>query len=156
MSPVTLNWRVTLNIILLDCCSQFSEMSSMFTVSLIEFFQANQKQTYRKRKSLNVLEINTWEYHFTTLHTITRIRMKISFGKEITRVKAQQLQSLHCIVWLTNDNSDKEIFDCYKQVLVPFYCRAKIKCCAFVPSATRATRGMIKSVIVSDVPSRQY
>ena len=152
MSPVTLNWRVTLNIKLLDCCSQFSEMSSMFKVPLIEFFQLNQKQTYRKSKSLNVLEINTWE----KLYTITRIRMKKHFGKEITRVKAQQLQSLHCIVWLTNDNYDKEIFDCYKQVLVPFYCRAKIKCCAFVPSATRATRGMIKSVIVSDVPSRQY
>ena len=63
--------------------------------------------------------------------------MKKHFGKEITRVKAQQLQSLHCIVWLTNDNYDKEIFDCYKQVLVPFYWHAKIKCYVLVLSSNQ-------------------
>ena len=56
--------------------------------------------------------------------------MKKHFGKEITRVKAQQYQSLCCIVWLINDNDnpDKEISDCYNQVLVPFYWHGKIKC----------------------------
>ena len=55
--------------------------------------------------------------------------MKNNSWEEITRVKAKQRQSLYCIVWLinANDNPDKEISDCYKQVLVPFYWHGKIK-----------------------------